>query len=84
MFIKHEPVDAQADLWICLAVCSMAGPLGGMEFIHHLLLPGGWKPDSSKCSRAIPLTPFELALIRNRLLSLVALIALLGYVVLIS
>lgn len=28
---------------VCLAVCSMAGPLGGLELVHYLLLPGGGK-----------------------------------------
>lgn len=39
----------ETDLCICLAVCSMAGPLGRVELVHHLLLPGGWKPVSGKC-----------------------------------
>lgn len=29
-----------------LAVRSMAGPLGGLELLHHLFLPGGRKPVS--------------------------------------
>lgn len=42
--IKPESVHAETDLCLCLAVCSMAGPLGGLELIHYLLLSGGWKP----------------------------------------
>lgn len=42
--IKHESVHAETDLCFCLAVCSVAGPLGGLELIHYLLLSGGWKP----------------------------------------
>ncbi len=26
----------------------MAGPLGGLELIHYLFLPGGWKPVTGK------------------------------------
>lgn len=35
-------------LTVSLAVCSMAGPLGGLELLHHMFLPGSWKPVSGK------------------------------------
>lgn len=28
---------------LCFSVCSMAGPLGGLELLYYLLLSGGWK-----------------------------------------
>lgn len=46
--LQHQCVYEETDVCLCLAVCSMAGPLGGLELIHHLLLSGGWKPVTGK------------------------------------
>lgn len=35
-------------MFLFLTVRSMAGPLGGMELLHHLFLPGSWKLVSGK------------------------------------
>lgn len=37
-------VTTESDDRLCFSVCSMVGPLGGLELIYYLLLSGGWKP----------------------------------------
>lgn len=47
LYFQHtavEKVVMESDDHLCFSVCSMAGPLGGLELIYYLLLSGGWKP----------------------------------------
>lgn len=38
----------------------MAGPLGGLELVHYLFLPGGWKPVTGEFSRSDCVTQYLL------------------------